>query len=51
MLSHEKQIFDCEETIRQLREQNQENGIWSDDELKKLEEKIQYLQKQNSNIT
>ncbi|PCI78171.1 acetyl-CoA carboxylase carboxyl transferase subunit alpha [Candidatus Aerophobetes bacterium] len=43
MLSHEKQIFDCEDTIKQLREQNQENGIWSDDELAKLEEKLTSL--------
>lgn len=40
MLSHEKKIFDCEEAIRQLQDQNGQNGVWSEEEMKKLEDKL-----------
>lgn len=40
MLNHEKQIFEYEKTLKQLKEQNQENPIWSKDEIEALEKKI-----------
>lgn len=46
MLDHEKQIFDHEQTIAQLKEQNKVNGIWTDEEIVKLEKKLETLKKQ-----
>jgi len=43
MLDHEKQIRDYERTIAQLKEQNEVNGIWTDEELVKLETKLEKL--------
>lgn len=52
MLSHEKKIFDCEEAIKQLHDQNDQNGVWSEDEMKKLEDKLAKLkQKVYSNLS
>lgn len=45
MLDHEKQIFECEKTLKQLKEQNKENTIWSQDEISKLEEKLEELRR------
>ncbi len=42
-LAHEKQIFEYEKTISQLKEQNKENALWSDDEIAKLETKLEQL--------
>jgi acetyl-CoA carboxylase carboxyl transferase subunit alpha len=42
-LAHEKQILEYEKTIAQLKEQNKENSLWSDDEILKLEKKLQLL--------
>lgn len=46
MLDHEKQIRDLEKTIAQLKEQNKVNDIWSDDEIVKLEQKLDKLKDQ-----
>src|SRR3954463_875820 len=41
MLSHEKQIFEYEETMTKLKS----NGLWSEPELAKLEKKLAQLKK------
>ncbi len=46
MLDHEKQIADYEKTIAQLKEQNKVNGIWTDEEIVKLEKKLELLKEQ-----
>ncbi len=46
MLAHEKQILEYEKTILQLKEQNMGNALWSNEELKILEEKLQNLKNQ-----
>lgn len=46
VLDHEKQIRDHERTISQLKEQNKVNGIWTDDEIVKLEKKLEKLKDQ-----
>ncbi len=52
ILPHEKQIFEYEETIRQVKEQNKNNSLWSKDEIKKLEKKLRLLkQKIYSNLS
>ena len=43
ILPHEKQIFDYEETLIQVKNQNQNNTLWSISEIKKLEKKLQKL--------
>ena len=43
MLDHERQIFEYEKTLKQLKEQNKENPIWSKDEMEALEKKIEDL--------
>ncbi len=45
MLDHEKQIFESEKTLKQLKEQNEENLIWSQEEITSLEEKVEELKK------
>lgn len=42
-LAHEKQILEYEKTIAQLKEQNKNNALWSEDEIVKLESKLQQL--------
>ncbi len=46
MLPHEKQILEYEKTIAQVKEQNKDNSLWSDEELAKLEKKLGKLKKQ-----
>ena len=46
MLDHEKQIYEHEETIRRLKEQNQVDGIWTEEEIAKLEKKLEALKSQ-----
>ena len=46
MLDHEKQILDHEKTIAQLKEQNKVNGIWTDEEIVKMEKKLEQLKEQ-----
>ncbi len=45
MLAHEKQILEYEKTVAQLKEQNQHNALWSDEEIQKLEKKLDQLKK------
>ncbi|HEY2810376.1 MAG TPA: acetyl-CoA carboxylase carboxyltransferase subunit alpha [Rhabdochlamydiaceae bacterium] len=45
MLSHEKQILEYEKTIAELKERNKENALWSDEEIVKLEAKLDQLKK------
>lgn len=46
MLAHEKQILEYEKTIQQLKEQNKGSALWSSEDLKILEEKLENLKKQ-----
>lgn len=43
MLDHEKQLCDYEQTIARLKEQGKVNGIWTDEEIIKLEKKLEQL--------
>jgi acetyl-CoA carboxylase carboxyl transferase subunit alpha len=43
MLPHEKQILEYEKTIAQVKEQNKDNVLWSEEELLKLEKKLEQL--------
>ncbi len=43
ILAHEKQILEYEKTISQLKEQNKGNALWSEEEIAKLETKLQQL--------
>ncbi|MES2273331.1 MAG: acetyl-CoA carboxylase carboxyltransferase subunit alpha [Chlamydiota bacterium] len=45
ILSHEKQIFEVQETLRQIKEQNKNNPLWSQDELAKMEKKLDQLKR------
>ena len=43
MLAHEKPIFEYEKTLQKLKEQRGENSPWSDEEISKLEMKLELL--------
>lgn len=43
MLAHEKQILEYEKTIAQVKDQNKNNSLWSEEELQKLEKKLEQL--------
>ncbi|NGX55973.1 MAG: Acetyl-coenzyme A carboxylase carboxyl transferase subunit alpha [Candidatus Anoxychlamydiales bacterium] len=43
ILPHEKQIYEYEEIIKQLKDQNKLNSLWSTDEIEKLEDKFKIL--------
>ncbi len=43
VLAHEKQIFDLEQTMGKLKEQNKNNSLWSQEELQKMERKLELL--------
>ena len=43
MLKHEKQIGEYESTISKLKEQGEESGLWSKEEIEKLENKLETL--------
>ncbi|MFY7843462.1 MAG: acetyl-CoA carboxylase carboxyltransferase subunit alpha [Rhabdochlamydiaceae bacterium] len=43
MLSHEKQIAEYEKAINQLKEQNKSGNVWSNEEIAKLEKKLEVL--------
>lgn len=45
VLPHEKQIFEMQQTLQQLRSQNQDNPLWTADELVKMERKLELLKK------
>ncbi|MBI2743073.1 MAG: acetyl-CoA carboxylase carboxyltransferase subunit alpha [Chlamydiales bacterium] len=52
MLPHEKQILEYEKTIARVKEQNQNHPLWSEDELHKLETKLEQLKNRvYSNLT
>lgn len=43
MLKHEQQIKEYEKTIKEVKEQNSNNQLWSEDEIEKLEGKLDQL--------
>lgn len=43
ILPHEKPVFDMEETLRKLKEQNSKNSVWSKEEFSKMEHKLEKL--------
>ncbi len=43
MLKHEKQIKEYEKTLTEVKQQNQDNQLWSDDEIQNLEGKLDKL--------
>jgi len=43
MLKHEKQIKEYEKTLGEVKQQNTSNQLWSDDEIEKLENKLDEL--------
>ncbi len=43
ILAHEKQILEYEKTIAQVKEQNKTNSLWSEEELRELESKLDQL--------
>jgi acetyl-CoA carboxylase carboxyl transferase subunit alpha len=43
VLPHEKPILEVQHTLEKLKEQNQRNGLWSQDEILKMEKKLQAL--------
>jgi acetyl-CoA carboxylase carboxyl transferase subunit alpha len=52
MLSHEKQILEYQKTIAELKERNKDNALWSDEEISKLEAKLdQFKKKVYSQLT
>jgi acetyl-CoA carboxylase carboxyl transferase subunit alpha len=52
MLEHEKQIFEYENILKQLKEKNHDKVIWSQDEIKSLEAKLDTLKKETyTNLT
>ena len=42
-LAHEKPILEVEQTLERLREQNKHNSLWSQDEMAKMEKKLEQL--------
>jgi acetyl-CoA carboxylase carboxyl transferase subunit alpha len=45
VLPHEKPIFEVEQTLKTLKEQNKNNPLWSQDEMVKMEKKLDQLKK------
>lgn len=45
ILPHEKQIHEYEKTLAQLKDQNKSQPLWSDDEISKLQKKLDSLKK------
>lgn len=43
MLAHEKQIKEYEKTLVEVKEQNKKSALWSDEEIAKLEKKLEQL--------
>lgn len=44
-LPHEKQIYECENTIDQIKKQNEKSSIWSKKEIKDLDKKLKFFKK------
>ncbi|MBN1915160.1 MAG: acetyl-CoA carboxylase carboxyltransferase subunit alpha [Parachlamydiales bacterium] len=52
ILPHEKEIYDCEKAISDILEQNTKRPLWSSEEIRKLQKKLQELKNQvYSNLT
>ncbi len=45
ILPHEKPIFEMEQTLQKLREQNRNNPLWSRAELERMEQKLERMKK------
>jgi len=45
VLPHEKQILEVQQTIQQLKEQNKNNPLWTQEELFRMEKKLDQLRK------
>jgi acetyl-CoA carboxylase carboxyl transferase subunit alpha len=45
VLAHEKQILEVQQTLDRLKEQNKNNSLWSQDEMLKMEKKLEELKK------
>jgi acetyl-CoA carboxylase carboxyl transferase subunit alpha len=45
VLPHEKQIFELQQTMTKLKEQNKNNSLWSQEELLKMERKLEHLKR------
>ena len=45
-LPHEKQIFECEQTIARVKSQNQSHPLMTQEEVKKLDQKLEDLKKE-----
>ncbi len=45
ILPHEKPIFEMQETLQKLIDQNKDNPLWSQEELQKMEKKLEELKK------
>lgn len=45
MLSHEKQIEEYKKTLKEVKQQNESNQLWSEEEIEKLEAKLALLKK------
>ncbi len=45
ILPHEREIFEYKKTLSKLKEQNESNSLWSKDEIKNLERKLERLKK------
>ena len=45
MLPHEKQILEYEKTIAEVKNQNATNSLWTSEEIRKLEKKLEQLKK------
>ncbi len=43
VLAHEKQIFEVQQTIAKLKEQNKNNSVWSQKEFHEMEKKLEQL--------
>jgi acetyl-CoA carboxylase carboxyl transferase subunit alpha len=45
VLPHEKPILEMQQTLQKLKEQNQNNPLWSKDELARMEKKLEVMKK------
>lgn len=45
VLAHEKQIYEVQHTLDRLKEQNKNNSLWTQDEMLKMEKKLEDLKK------
>ena len=45
LLPHEKPLLDYQNTLNELKKHNDKNGVWSDQEIQKLEVKLDKIKK------